>query len=85
MPPSAGPAGYRSGCASAGSGNEKRLAVNEINTDIRSVQQELGAEERGKKSGRLPGDGEREGGRGERDDLKARQNEIFRENAPVRF
>lgn len=51
---SARQAGRHSGCASACSGNEKCLAVNEINTDIRLVQQELEAKGEGER--RLAGE-----------------------------
>lgn len=40
------PAGYHSGHVSACSSNEKCLAVNEINTDIRLAQRELRGKER---------------------------------------
>lgn len=71
---SARPAGYHSGHVSACSSNEKCLAVNEINTDIRLAQQELrgtGEGERKKRS-MLAGEMEEgdERGHGEKDDVK---------------
>lgn len=80
------PAGYHSGHVSACSSNEKCLAVNEINTDIRLAQRELRGKERvteRKRSGlageteaarereRKKSEGEG-GGLGENDDVKER-------------
>lgn len=84
------PAGYHSGHVSACSSNEKCLGVNEINTDIRLAQQELGGatRARGKRECWLAGETgearerERErkemsegGGHGEKDDVMKRLEE----------
>lgn len=71
-----GPAGYHSGHVSACSSNEKCLAVNEINTDIRLSQQEQRGEgEWGRGVGwRVTREEEREGGGGlEEVDVKERR------------